>query len=81
MLHDGRAIRVAVIGGARIPFCRSHSAYRGCSNQDLMVGALNGLVDKFPGRNYPFLKNRQISIGALANYDLWLLAKNGVNLA
>ncbi len=46
MLHDGRAIRVAVVGGARIPFCRSHSAYRDCSNQDMMVAALQGLVQK-----------------------------------
>jgi len=47
MLHDGRAIRVAVVGGTRIPFCRSHSAYRDCSNQDLMVAALQGLVQKY----------------------------------
>src|SRR5210317_371888 len=47
MLHDGRAIRVAVVGGSRIPFCRSHSSYRHYSNQDLMTAALNGLVNKF----------------------------------
>jgi len=46
MLHDGRAIRVAVLGGTRIPFCRSHSVYRHCSNHDLMVAALQGLVNK-----------------------------------
>ncbi|MCG8371704.1 MAG: acetyl-CoA C-acyltransferase, partial [Proteobacteria bacterium] len=46
MLHDGRAIRVAVVGGSRIPFCRSHSAYRQCSNKDLMTAALDGLVTK-----------------------------------
>ena len=43
MLHDGRAIRVAVVGGSRIPFCRSHSEYRDCTNQDLMVAALQGI--------------------------------------
>lgn len=47
MLHDGRAIRVAVIGGSRIPFCRSHSVYRNCSNQDLMVAALQSVVNKY----------------------------------
>ena len=47
MLHDGQSIRVAVIGGSRIPFCRSHSIYRDCSNQDLMTAALGGLVNKF----------------------------------
>ena len=47
MLHDGRAVRVAVLGGSRIPFCRSHSVYRNCSNQDLMVAALQGVVNKY----------------------------------
>jgi acetyl-CoA C-acetyltransferase len=46
MLHDQQARRVAVIGGSRIPFCRSHGAYRSCSNQDLMTAALSGVVDK-----------------------------------
>ena len=47
MLHDGRAIRVAVVGGSRIPFCRSHSVYKRCSNQDMMTAALQGVVSKF----------------------------------
>lgn len=47
MLHDQRARRVAIIGSARIPFCRSHGAYRNCSNQDMMSAALSGLVNKF----------------------------------
>ena len=47
MLHDGQSLRVAVIGGSRIPFCRSHSIYRDCSNKDLMTAALAGLVNKF----------------------------------
>jgi len=47
MLHDGRAIRVAVIGGSRIPFCRAHSIYRDVANQDMMAAALDGLVNRF----------------------------------
>lgn len=47
MLHDGRAIRVAVVGGSRIPFCRSHSIYRNVSNQELMAAALDGLVNRY----------------------------------
>jgi acetyl-CoA C-acetyltransferase len=39
--------RVAVIGGSRIPFARSHGAYAGQSNQDLLTAALRGLVAKF----------------------------------
>ena len=76
MLHDGRAIRVAVIGGARIPFCRSHSAYRGCSNQDLMVGALNGLVDKFDLRGQTL---GDVALGAVIKHSRdWNLARECV---
>lgn len=39
--------RVAIIGGARIPFCRSHTAYANCSNQDMLEAALKGLVERF----------------------------------
>ncbi len=39
--------RVAVIGGVRIPFCRSNSLYADLSNQDMMTAALNGLVDRY----------------------------------
>ena len=39
--------RVAVIGGARIPFCRSNTFYADLSNLDLMTGALNALVDRY----------------------------------
>jgi acetyl-CoA C-acetyltransferase len=39
--------RVAVIGGVRIPFCRSNTFYADQSNLDMMAGALNGLVDRY----------------------------------
>lgn len=39
--------RVAVIGGARIPFCRSNTLYADLSNLDLMTGALNALVERY----------------------------------
>lgn len=42
----GTLRRVAIIGGARTPFCRSNTAYSDLSNLDLMTAALNGLVDK-----------------------------------
>jgi acetyl-CoA C-acetyltransferase len=38
--------RVAVVGGARIPFARSMGAYAECSNQDMLTAALQALVDK-----------------------------------
>jgi acetyl-CoA C-acetyltransferase len=39
--------RVAVIGGLRIPFCRSNTLYADQSNLEMLVGVLNGLVDKY----------------------------------
>jgi len=39
--------RVAVIGGNRIPFARSNSAYAEASNQDMLTAALDGLVTRF----------------------------------
>jgi acetyl-CoA C-acetyltransferase len=39
--------RVAVIGGNRIPFARSDSAYSHASNQDMLTAALDGLIDRF----------------------------------
>src|SRR5581483_781411 len=39
--------RVAVLGGSRIPFCRSHTAYAEVSNLDMLIAALGGLVDRF----------------------------------
>ena len=41
------ARRVAVIGGNRIPFARSNSAYAKASNQDMLTAALDGLVTRF----------------------------------
>ena len=39
--------RVAVLGGVRIPFCRSHTAYAELSNLDMLTAALSGLVERF----------------------------------
>jgi acetyl-CoA C-acetyltransferase len=39
--------RVAVLGGNRIPFARSNSAYANASNQDMLTAAVDGLVERF----------------------------------
>ncbi len=39
--------RVALLGGARIPFCRSNTQYALKSNQDMLTAALRGVVDKY----------------------------------
>jgi acetyl-CoA C-acetyltransferase len=38
---------VGVVGGVRIPFCRSNTLYADLSNLDMLTAALNGLVDKY----------------------------------
>ncbi|WP_114814654.1 acetyl-CoA C-acetyltransferase [Paraburkholderia kururiensis] len=39
--------RVAIVGGNRIPFARSNTAYATASNQDMLTFALQGLIDRF----------------------------------
>ncbi|MEZ5924370.1 MAG: acetyl-CoA C-acetyltransferase [Hyphomicrobiaceae bacterium] len=39
--------RVAVIGGSRIPFCRSNTLYADKTNLDMLTAALTGLVERF----------------------------------
>ena len=39
--------RAAVVGGNRIPFARSNSAYAQASNQDMLTAAIDGLVARF----------------------------------
>ncbi len=46
-MHYREPRRVAIVGGTRIPFCRSHTTYAQQSNQDMMTAALAGLVDKY----------------------------------
>jgi acetyl-CoA C-acetyltransferase len=38
---------VAIVGGARIPFARSNTAYIEASNQDMLTAAIAALVDRF----------------------------------
>jgi len=76
MLHDGRAIRVAVVGGSRIPFCRSNSVYRNCTNQELMVAALDGVVNKFDLKGQTL---GEVSLGAVIKHSRdWNLARECV---
>jgi len=39
--------RVAIIGGNRIPFVRSHTAYRQATNLEMLTAAMQGLVKRF----------------------------------
>jgi acetyl-CoA C-acetyltransferase len=46
-MNGPSARKVAIVGGARIPFCRSNTLYAQRSNQDMLTAALKGLVDKY----------------------------------
>jgi acetyl-CoA C-acetyltransferase len=39
--------KVAILGGARIPFARSNTAYSTKSNQEMLTAAFKGVVDRF----------------------------------
>jgi len=39
--------RVAIIGGNRIPFARSNTAYSDASNQEMLTAAIDGLATRF----------------------------------
>lgn len=47
MQVNKQARRVAVVGYNRIPFARHNTAYAHASNQDMMIAALNGLIERY----------------------------------
>ncbi|NKI34471.1 acetyl-CoA C-acetyltransferase [Wenzhouxiangella sp. XN79A] len=46
-MTDGSLRRIAVIGGSRIPFCRSNTLYADETNLDMLTHAIQGVVDRF----------------------------------
>lgn len=47
MLVGSQVRRVAIIGGSRIPFARSHGAYARVGNQEMLTASLKAIVDRF----------------------------------
>jgi acetyl-CoA C-acetyltransferase len=47
MLIGTNPQRVAILGGVRTPFARSHTAYTGTDNQELLTAALRALVERY----------------------------------
>lgn len=65
--------RAAVIGGIRIPFARSNTAYVHVGNLDMLTAALKGLVDKY-GLNGEVVG--EVAAGALIKHPRdWNLAR------
>ncbi|GLQ56900.1 acetyl-CoA acetyltransferase [Devosia nitrariae] len=58
--------KVAIVGSARIPFARGHTAYVEESNLSMLATALGGLVDKF---NLKGEKIDEVMAGAVINHS------------
>ncbi len=67
---------VAIVGGVRIPFCRSNSSYSELSNQQMLVTVLRGLVDKY---NLQKEELGEVNAGAVITHSAdWNLAREAV---
>ena len=68
--------RVAVIGGVRIPFCRSNTLYSDLSNLDMLTTTLNGLSAKY---NLKDIHIDDVVGGAVVTHSKdWNLAREAV---
>jgi acetyl-CoA C-acetyltransferase len=47
MLVGTNARRVAIVGGVRIPFARGNGAYAQVGNQEMLIAALRGVVERY----------------------------------
>jgi acetyl-CoA C-acetyltransferase len=66
-------MRVAILGGARIPFARAGSAYAQASNQDMLTAAMKALVSRFNLQNQ---KVGEVAAGAVIKHSRdWNLAR------
>src|SRR5512141_1776409 len=67
------ARRVAIVGGARIPFARANTAYNEASNQDMLTAAFAALVARF---RLAGQKVGEVAAGAVIKHSRdWNLAR------
>ena len=68
--------RIAVIGGSRIPFCRSNTLYADQTNLKMLSTALSGLVDRY---NLKGVEIGEVQGGAVVTHSRdWNLAKEAL---
>ena len=68
--------RVAIIGGTRIPFCRSNTAYSDLSNLDMLADTLQALVDQ---HNLAGSKIDDVIAGAVTTHSRdWNLTREAI---
>ena len=75
-MRNQPARRVAILGGTRIPFCRSYTKYSSCSNLDMMSTVLRTLVNNFDLKG---AKLDDVSLGAVIKHSRdWNFARESV---
>ncbi len=68
--------KVAILGGSRIPFCRSHTKYKTATNQDMLTASLAGVVNRFELKNETL---GDVASGAVLKHSKdWNLARESV---
>lgn len=58
--------RVAIVGGSRIPFCRSNTMYSDNSNMDMLSSVIDGIVQRF---NLQGEQLDEVQAGAVINHS------------
>jgi acetyl-CoA C-acetyltransferase len=75
-MHFHPPRRVAIVGSRRIPFCRAHTNFAGCSNQDMLTAVLKDMVQKY---NLAGVALGDVSAGAVIKHSRdWNLARESV---
>ncbi len=75
-MSDTSVRKIAIIGGSRIPFCRSNSLYADQTNLDMLAAAIQGVVDRYglEGKQLD-----QVLAGAVTTHSKdWNLAREAV---
>src|SRR5688572_22542143 len=68
--------RVAILGGARIPFARANTYYQELGNQDMLTAAFKAVVDRFSLKNQ---RIGEIAGGAVIKHSRdWNLTRDSV---
>lgn len=67
---------VAIVGGLRIPFCRSNSAYGAISNKKMLTTVLNAMVERYELEG---VQLGEVNAGAVITHSSdWNLAREAV---
>jgi acetyl-CoA C-acetyltransferase len=76
MLVGASPRRVAIVGGVRIPFARGNGAYAQVGNQEMLIAALRGVVERFGLRGQ---RLDDVAAGAVMKHSSqWNLTRESV---